>query len=60
MDFSANRDCAMHDMIKRFCGQGRPQKLKPVNDIPSYQNPEPITARIGARTLGNDRSLPDE
>ncbi len=36
----------MHHMIKRFYGQGGPQKLKPANGIPSYQNPESITARI--------------
>ncbi len=36
----------MHDMIKRFYGQGGPQKFKPFNGIHSYQNPESITARI--------------
>ena len=49
----------MHDMIKRFCGQGGPQKFKPFKGIPSYQNPEPIAARI-ERTLGNGRPLSDE
>jgi len=36
----------MHDIIKRFYGQGGPQKFKPFNGIHSYQNPESITARI--------------